>query len=554
MFRMKGYRCLNSVLILVICMIAFGCKKKNEVAEKAANISPNAAKVAEYAYFDLKSPLLAELSDDEKRLLPIFVRISEIMDDLFWKQTFGDKSILDTIRDEYTKDFAMIQYGPWDRLDENAPFVTGYGSKPLGCQYYPTDITAEEYAAYQHPDKGSLYTVLRRNAEGALQTVWYHDEYKAEIDEVCALLDSAIAIAEDPYMRKYLQERKKAFQTDDYRASDIAWLDMKSGKLDFVFGPIENYDDNLNNAKASYEAFILVKDEGRSSDLSRFIKMLPELQLELPCAPEYKTFIPGTSSDLNVYDVVYYAGDCNAGSKTIAINLPNDDKIQAEKGTRRLQLRNSMQAKFDKIMIPIGDLVLSESDKQHLKFDAFFWNVTFHEVAHGLGIKQTINGKGSVDEAMKTQRSNWEEAKADILGLFMVCKLIEKGEITNITVEDAMVTYLVGLFRSVRFGAGEAHGIANAMCFNYMDMKNAFTRNEDGLYHINYKNFKAAIEGWANAILTTQGDGNFEFAEKFAKQHGKISGEMKEDIQRINVSSVPRDIRFNEGLKIMGLE
>ena len=550
---MKKYNYFTPVLMLVICMVAFGCKKKQTVVEVTKELSPNEAKVAEYAYFDLNSPLVAALSDDEKQLIPIFIRIADIIDNLFWQQTFGDKSLLDSIQDPYTKDFAMIQYGPWDRLDENKPFVSGYGAKPLGCRYYPEDITPEEYEAYKDPNKGSLYTVLRRGEDGALKTLWYHEAYAQEINKICHLLDSAIGIAQNSEMKKYLQERKKAFETDNYYASDLVWMDMKSGRLDFVVGPIENYDDNLNNAKASYEAYILLKDEERSSELAKFIQMLPELQTELPCAPQYKTFVPGTSSDLNVYDAVYYAGDCNAGSKTIAINLPNDDKVQAVKGTRRLQLRNSMQAKFEKIMIPIGQLVLSEEDQQHLKFDAFFWNVTFHEVAHGLGIKETINGKGSVDEAMKTQRSNWEEAKADILGLFMVCKLIEKGEITNITVEDAMVTYLTGLFRSVRFGAGEAHGIANAMCFNYMDMQKAFARDDAGFYHINYKNFKAAIEKWANVILTTQGDGNFSFAEKFAKQHGKISGDMKEDIWRINSSSVPRDIRFNEGLEVLGL-
>ena len=381
-----------------------------------------------------------------------------------------------------------------------------------------------------------------------------NEEYAAEIGEVCRLLDSAAQLAEDPGMKKYLTERKKAFETDDYLASDLAWMDMKNGRLDFVVGPIENYDDNLNNAKASYEAFIVLKDVERSKELAKFVGMLPGLQKELPCDPKYKTFKPGTSSDMNVYDAVYYAGDCNAGSKTIAINLPNDDRVQAKKGTRRLQLRNAMQAKFEKIMMPIGKLILDEDALQHLKFDAFFWNVTFHEVAHGLGIKETVNGKGRVDDAMKTQRSNWEEAKADILGLFLVCRLIEKGEITNITEEDAITTYIAGLFRSVRFGAGEAHGIANAMCFNYMYAQGAFTRDENGVYHIDYAKAKAAMESWASVILATQGEGDFRFAEKFAKENGVIKPEMQQDIDRINNSGVPRDIRFREGLEVLGLK
>ncbi len=541
------------LLVTFACMACTGCKKKAAEAPQQPE-SPCKAMVEEYAWFDLTSDLVAGLSENEKQLIPIFVRISEIMDDLFWKQTFGDKGLLDTISDEYAKEFAMIQYGPWNRLDANKPFVSGYGEKRLGCCYYPDDITAEEYEAFENADKGSLYTVLRRDDEGKLKSVWYHEEYAAEIGEVCRLLDSAAQLAEDPGMKKYLTERKKAFETDDYLASDLAWMDMKNGRLDFVVGPIENYDDNLNNAKASYEAFIVLKDVERSKELAKFVGMLPGLQKELPCDPKYKTFKPGTSSDMNVYDAVYYAGDCNAGSKTIAINLPNDDRVQAKKGTRRLQLRNAMQAKFEKIMVPIGKLILDEDALQHLKFDAFFWNVTFHEVAHGLGIKETVNGKGSVDEAMKTQRSNWEEAKADILGLFLVCRLIEKGEITNITEEDAITTYIAGLFRSVRFGAGEAHGIANAMCFNYMYAQGAFTRDENGVYHIDYAKAKAAMESWAGVILATQGEGDFRFAEKFAKENGVIKPEMQQDIDRINNSGVPRDIRFREGLEVLGLK
>ncbi len=539
--------------VALICVSATGCKKKN-VEEPVQPESPCKAMVEEYARFDLKSDLVAQLSDNEKQLIPIFVRISEIMDDLFWLQTYGDKAQLDTITDEYAKEFAMIQYGPWDRLNDNKPFIAGYGAKRPGCCYYPDDITKKEFESFDDASKNSLYTVIRRGEDGQLKSVWYHEAYAEQLQEVCRLLDSAAAIAEDPGMKKYLTERKKAFETDDYLASDLAWMDMKSSRLDFVVGPIENYDDNLNQAKASYEAFILVKDEERSRNLTKFIQMLPGLQKELPCDPKYKTFVPGTSSDLNVYDVIYYAGDCNAGSKTIAINLPNDDRVQAKKGARRLQLRNAMQAKFDKIMVPIGQQVLDADDQQHLKFDAFFWNVTFHEVAHGLGVKQTINGKGSVDEAMKTQRSNWEEAKADILGLFLVCKLIEKGEITDITEEDAITTYITGLFRSVRFGAGEAHGIANIMCFNFMDTQGAFTRDEKGIYHIDFEKAKAAVEKWGDVILTTQGNGDFDFAEKFAKEQGVIKGDMQKDLDLINNSGIPRDIRFNEGLKVLGLK
>lgn len=528
----------KSLLIAFAAMIfVSACSPKGET-------SPLQAKVEEFAYVDLSSDLYNQLSDKEKEIVAVFKEIADIMDGLFWKQTFGDKSIMEQLEDPYARQFAAINYGPWDRLDDNKPFVEGYGEKPAGCQYYPQDMTKEEFEAFDDPNKSSLYTVIRRDENGALKSVWYKDEYKEELTQVCQLLDKAIALAEDEGLKNYLVERKKAFETDDYFQSDIAWMDMKESKIDFVVGPIENYDDKLYEAKASYEAFILLKDVERSKDLAKFVSMLPELQKELPCDPKYKTFVPGTSSDLNVYDAYYYAGDCNSGSKTIAINLPNDDRVQALKGARRLQLRNSMQAKFDKIVIPIGDVILEEELRENLKFDAFFWNVTFHEVAHGLGIKQTINGKGSVDEAMGTEKTSWEEAKADILGLFMVCKLIEKGEITNITKEDAITTFIAGILRSVRFGAASSHGKANMMCYNYMQQNGAFTRNADGKYHIDYAKAEEAIAGWANVIITTQGDGNQEFAREYREKNGSITPELQADLDKINSSSIPRDIRF----------
>lgn len=513
--------------------------------------SPMKAKVEEYAQVELKSDLVNNLNDKEKELVKIFFQVGEITDDLFWQQTFGDKSQLDTITDSYAKEFAMIHYGAWDRLDNNKPFLVGYGEKPAVCNYYPHDITAEEFDAFEDANKNSWYTVIRRNEDGSLKSVWYHEAYAEEIGRICALLEKAVTLAEDPGLKNYLEKRIEAFKTDDYLESDLAWMDMKDSKIDFVTGPIESYDDKFQETKASYESFILLKDEARSKDLAKFVAMLPALQKELPCAPEYKTFVPGTSSDLNVYDAVYYAGDCNAGSKTIAINLPNDERVHALKDTRRLQLRNSMKAKFDKILMPIGQLIVTPEQQKYLNFDAFFWNVTFHEVAHGLGVKQTINTNESVDAVMGTEKTSWEEAKADILGLFMVTKLIEMGEITNITAEDAIATYIAGILRSVRFGAASSHGKANMMCFNYMEKAGAFSRDAKGQYVIDFGKAKEAMNGWAALILQTQGDGNVEFATKYRAENGGITPALQADLDKINGAGIPRDITFIQGADIL---
>ncbi len=537
---------LSASLLGVVAVTAtlFSCSNQQQE-------SPLKAKVEEYARVELKSDLVNNLNDKEKELVRIFFQVGEITDNLFWKQTFGDKSQLDTITDSYAKEFAMIQYGAWDRLDNNKPFLAGYGEKPAVCNYYPHDITAEEFDAFEDANKNSWYTVIRRNEDGSLKSVWYHEAYAEEIGRICTLLEKAVTLAEDPGLKNYLEKRIEAFKTDDYLESDLAWMDMKDSKIDFVTGPIESYDDKFQETKASYESFILLKDEARSKDLAKFVSMLPALQKELPCAPEYKTFVPGTSSDLNVYDAVYYAGDCNAGSKTIAINLPNDERVHALKGTRRLQLRNSMKAKFDKILMPIGQLIVTPEQQKYLNFDAFFWNVTFHEVAHGLGVKQTINANESVDAVMGTEKTSWEEAKADILGLFMVTKLIEMGEITNITAEDAITTYIAGILRSVRFGAASSHGKANMMCFNYMEKAGAFSRDAKGQYVIDFEKAKEAMNGWAALILQTQGDGNIEFATKYRAENGGITPALQADLNKINEAGIPRDITFIQGVDVL---
>ena len=502
-------------------------------------------KVESYAVVEVTSPLYDALSENDKKIVDLFRQAGEIMDGLFWKQTFGDKAEIEALPEGYAKDYALINYGAWDHLDDNKPFVKGYGEKPLGCQYYPQDMTMEEWNAFEDPDKLSLYTVIRRDENGALKTVWYRDEYKEELDKICALLEEAAALTTNEGMRTYLTERVKAFRTDDYLASDLAWMDMKDCNMDLVIGPIENYDDHLFEAKAAYECFILLKDETRSANLAKYVGLLPTLQKMLPCAPEYKTFVPGTSSDLNVYDAIFYAGDCNAGSKTIAINLPNDERVHAAKGARRLQLYNSMMAKFDKIMAPIGEVLVTPEQQQYLTADAFFWNVTFHEVAHGLGVKQTVNGKGTVDAAMGSEKTTWEEAKADILGLFMVSRLIDMGEITDITKEQSVATFIAGIVRSVRFGFASSHGKANMMCYNYMEEHGAFSRNAEGKYVIDFEKAAQVIDSWAELILRTQATGDYEFAHAYAAEHASITDALAADIAKVNEAGIPRDIVFD---------
>ena len=512
-------------------------------------------KVEQYAPFVLKYDI-GQLSREEAELVGIFIQIADVMDDIYWEQAFGqdNRKRLRELKDPYMRQFAEIQYGAWDRLDAERPFIPGYGPKPAGANFYPKDMTKEEFEKLDDPMKTSQYTILQRNGKGDLEVIPYHKAYEKYLKRVYELLDKAIELAKDDGLRKYLETRREALSTDNYFESDMMWMDMKDSRLDIVFGPIENYEDALYGYKTAYEAFVLIKDEEWSNDLARFTKMLPELQKQLPCDPKYKKEVPGTESDLNVYDVIYYAGDCNAGSKTIAINLPNDEKVQLKKGSRRLQLKNAMEAKFQNILVPIANLMISKEQLKNIKFDAFFSNVCYHEVAHGLGIKNTVTGKGNVRQALKNQYSAWEEAKADICGLYIVQTLIERGEIKGITVEDAYVTYLAGLLRSVRFGATEAHGIANMMCFNYMQDKGAFTRNKEGKYVVDSKKMRAALESWAALVIKTEGEGDYDAAKAYADKNGKVRPDLAKDLKAIEKANIPLDIRYEQGAKVLGLE
>lgn len=511
-------------------------------------------KLDEFASFRLTANL-DHLTAKEKEMLPYLFEAADIMNELYWKQAIGYRDeFLNRIQGEDARAFAKIHYGPWDRLDGNAPFLTNVGAKPAGANFYPEDMTKDEFEALIDNDKSSQYTLIRRDDAGNLHTVWFHDAYKPEIERAAALLRKAANLAEDQDMKKYLTLRADALLKDDYLQSDLAWMDMKNSNIDFVIGPIENYEDQLFGYKAAYEAFVLIKDPEWSTRLQKFASMLPELQKEVPTGEAYKKDIPGADSDLNAYDVVYYAGDCNAGSKTIAINLPNDPKVHAEKGTRKLQLKNAMRAKFDKILIPIAEMVIAPDQQKHVTFDAFFSNTMFHEVSHGMGVKNTINGKGTAREALKETYSSIEEGKADIMGLWLVQALREKGEITDGELMDNYVTFMAGIFRSSRFGAASAHGKANMMRFAFFKEQGAFSRGDDGYYSVNPDKMRVAIDMLVDKIQVIQGDGDFEAAKAWIEKDGVVSPELQTDLDRINAGGIPVDIVFEQGPSELGIK
>jgi hypothetical protein len=525
-----------------------------ETVSSANLLDASASRLDIYVPVELKADL-SQLSEQQRQMLAVLIDAAKIMDDLFWRQAFAaDKSqFLASIADSKVRQFADVNYGPWDRLEGDQVFLSGFAEKPLGADFYPIDMSKEEFEQAEFVDKTGLYSMVRRDENGKLYAVPYSEFFAAELQQAASLLQQAAELAVDQEFANYLRLRAQALLSNDYQPSDFAWMDMKSNPIELVLGPIETYEDQLYGYRAAFEAYVLVKDLAWSERLAKYAAYLPELQKGLPVDEKYKAEMPGTDADLNAYDVIYYAGHSNAGSKTIAINLPNDEQVQLQKGTRRLQLKNAMRAKFDKIMLPIAEQLVTAEQRKNVTFTAFFANTMFHEVAHGLGVKNTLDGTATVRQALKEHASALEEGKADILGLYMVSQLLAKGAITEGELQDYYVTFMAGIFRSVRFGASSAHGKANMVRFNFFNEHDAFSMDEQGYYKVNMDKMGIAIDELSGLILTLQGDGDYEGVDKLVAEKGIIKPQLAKNLQRLTDANIPVDITFIQGKEVLGL-
>ncbi|MBP7239604.1 MAG: hypothetical protein KBA14_05225 [Saprospiraceae bacterium] len=545
---------IQQLLTLAFVAIAISCgPAKMEPVESNSAPAFDQNLLSKYIPVTLSSDL-STLSPKEKEILSLLIDVGKIIDEMYWYESYGSRdSLLQAIQDPGARKFVEINYGPWDKLAGDAPFLPGISARPAGANFYPADMSKEEFEAADLPDKKSMYTFLKRDESGKLMTVPYHKQFAKEVARISTLLKKASELAENPELKNYLNLRAEAFLTDDYYASDIAWMDMKTNRIDIITGPIETYEDQLFGYKASHETYVLIKDMEWSKRLEKYAAFLPSLQQGLPVEEKYKKEKPGMDSQLAAFDVVYYAGDCNAGGKTIAVNLPNDEKVQLEKGTRRSQLKNAMQAKFDKILVPIAAELIDSSQVKYINFDAFFANTMFHEVAHGLGIKNTINGQGTVRDALKENGSALEEGKADILGIYMVTELHKRGELKG-DIKEYYTTFMASIFRSVRFGASSAHGIANMIRFTFFKEMGAFERNpETNTYKINFDKMQEAINALSAKILKLQGDGDYDGVSKLVKEMAVITPELQADLDRLGEKGIPVDITFEQGAAVLGL-
>jgi len=492
---------------------------------------------------------ISHLSNNEKKMLSILFDVADIMDKLYWKQICPNKdSILSLITNEKIKKLFFINYGPYEKLRNNTPFIKGVPPYNPKQTFYPKDLTKEEFDIWNNKEKLNWYTIIRRNEKNQLIAIPYSEYYKEDLSKAAKLLREAAEFSENQTFKKYLLERAKSFETNNYFNSDMAWMDVKENNIEFVVGPIENYDDEFLGLKTSFESFILIKDKDWTEKLKHIINHLQKIQEALPVPDQYKKEKPGLKSDIGVYDAIYYAGDCNAGSKSIAINLPNDKKVNELKGSRKLMLKNSMKAKFDKILTKIAKCIyINEELINKVTFDAFFQNVMFHEIAHGLGISKTIKSNILVTEALKEYNSIIEEAKADILGLYALTYLSENNFIQDINLENNYITFITNIFRSIRFGLASAHGKANAIIFNYFVEKGVIKFDPKFNINIDLTNIKDVIKELTSTILILQGDGDYEKVKQFVNMYSKIDYNLLITLIKIAENNIPRDIHFIQG-------
>ncbi|MDA3953931.1 MAG: Zn-dependent hydrolase [Bacteroidales bacterium] len=545
--------------LIIISLIAFSfvfvqCTKKDKKEELKPQTKIEKL-LANYADVKLETDLSA-LSENQKKMIPLLFVAAQLIDELYWAQICALRDeTKESITDEKVMKYFNINYGPWDRLNGMEPFVDGVNERFDGANFYPDNMSYQEFDEFSNLGKYNSYTLIRRNELGSLQTIPYHQAYKEKLDKIAELMNKAANFSEDKGFEKYLKSRANALLTDNYYESNIAWMQMKDNLIDFVVGPIEDLDDRLYYTKTSYQSMILIKNKQSSKDLEKYSLLLPYLQKNLPVDVKYKTEMPGELSDIMVYDVINCSGYWNTGSKKIAITLPLDGQVQLKVGSRKLQFKNVMEAKFEKILRPISEVLIEEDQLKHVKSKAFFENTMFYEVGSALGIKNTINGKGTVQNALKDQYNVIGECKNDILSLFFVTKLYEMGEMNGGDLMDNYVTYMTDVFRSVRFGISNDQGVANMIRFYYFEELGAFTRDKKSeKYRIDFDKMKEAMLKFSEEILVIQGNGDYEAAKNLVNEKGFIRDDLLNDLYKIQKQRIPKDVVFIQGLDVVGLE
>ena len=551
---MSTVRVLVSVFLIAIAATTmFGSQKRRrpavgdpELAKKIARFSPT-----------VLTANLSQLSRGDRLALTKIIAAAKLLDPLFLRQVWAGNDALKqklaadkTAVGQQRLHYFLINDGPWSRLDHNEPFIEGVPKeKPPQANYYPDDMTKQEFEAWvaglsdadKHKATGFFY-LIRRGADGKLMTVPYSQAYAEYLLPAAKLLNEAAALTTNKTLKDFLTKRAAAFASDDYYDSDVAWMDLDA-PIEVTIGPYETYEDELFSYKAAFEAYVTLRDQAESAKLAKFSRYLQELEDNLPLQARYRNPKLGAASPIRVVNEIFGSGEGNSGVQTAAFNLPNDERVVAEKGSKRTMLKNVQQAKFQKTLVPISRVVLSKAHQPRLSFESFFTHILAHELMHGLGPHNIkVNGEDTtVRKQLKELSSAFEEAKADITGLWALQYLIDKGVVEKQMERSLYTTFLASAFRSVRFGITEAHGKGIAMQFNYLTDEGAIEVNEKtGTFSINDAKVKEAVRKLTHDILTIQAEGSYDKAKAMLDKYAVIRPPMQQALDRMK--DVPTDI------------
>lgn len=490
------------------------------------------------------------LNENQQNLIKELIKASKIADYLFWKQSSHDALI---IREGFKnkpgafQKYIEINYGPFDRIYDHNRFVgKGERIKPKGAGFYPEDLTKEEFERYveqnsdQKEELESLYTIVIRE-HSKLKAIPYHKFYIEEINQITSHLEKASQFTENTSLKKYLSLRAEALRTDDYYASDLAWMELKDNLIDIVIGPIENYEDRLFNYKAAFEAAVMLKDASASEELDTYKAQLDNLEQNLPIENIYKRESTGTGNVLEVVNILYFGGDFQAGIKTIAASLPNDERVKSQKGAKKQLYKNIIEAKYEKILTQIADKLIDPEQLKYLSKESFVSQILLHEISHSLGPDYIYNSKNSVRSGLKEKYSIIEECKADVLGIYHIEYLKNVLNLNEEKIAQSYITYIAGLFRSIRFGYEEAHGAANLIQLNFLEKDGVLKRNNtNGKYRVDINSFHEVMTKLATKLLMIEALGDYNKADKLIENFGKIRSHTLEDLHKLK--EIPRDL------------
>jgi hypothetical protein len=511
-------------------------------------------KIARFAPTDLSADIAA-LPQNEREALAHIIQAAEVMDALFLRQVWGGNEALlaGLVRDHAPRGRARLHYflinkGPWSRIDHNEPFIPGVPKKPEQANFYPADATKAEVEKWiaglnpaQKQQATGFFTTIRRGPDRRLIAVPYSQEYQGDLEVAAHHLREAAKLTKQPTLRAFLESRATAFYTNDYYDSDVKWMELDAS-IEPTIGPYEVYEDEWFNYKAAFEAFVTVKDQAESAKLQKFSGSLQEIENNLPIDPKYRNPRLGALAPIAVVNTVFSAGDANRGIQTAAFNLPNDERVIREKGSKRVMLKNNQEAKFSKVLVPISKIALAAADQGSIAFDAFFTHILMHELMHGLGPHDiSVGGRNTtVRQELKETYSTIEEAKADVSGLFALQFLVDRGQLDKAFERTMYTTFLASAFRSIRFGINEAHGRGQAIQVNYFLDKGAFRVNADGTFAVDASKIRQAVIDLTREIMTLQAEGSYAKAKAMMDKLGVVGPEVQRVLDRL--TSIPIDI------------